>query len=182
MSKRALDLAVLLIPLVGVAFIALERVGLWDHVLGPDRAEEAASQFDRSYAPDASAPVRPSDPDWEPLIGLVKRYSRADLITDRSPAVIARFQALASNQIPGVGTQVPLAEWTAPGTPLVLMYKNWPGASVPPEDYRIVGTIGDLHTWIERRRADLHSNVMDFILTFATLALALAAWFRDRRT
>jgi hypothetical protein len=48
MKKSKLDLAVLLIPLLGVAFILLERGGLWDHLRGLDRAEKAAKRFDLS--------------------------------------------------------------------------------------------------------------------------------------
>ena len=48
-----------------------------------------------------------------------------------------------------------------------------------PEDYRIIGTIGDLHSWIERSRSDFHSAIMDIILVLATFALAFAAWRRE---
>jgi hypothetical protein len=44
--------------------------------------------------------------------------------------------------------------------PIALLYKEWPGHGfVPPEDVVIVGTIGDLHTWIQRDESDF-----DFLL------------------
>jgi hypothetical protein len=179
MKKSKLDLAVLLIPLLGVAFIVLERRGVRDHVRGLDRAEEAAKRFDLSYAPGASAPVREGDAEWSPLITLIRKYSQADLPANREPKVLARNRALSSAEIPGSsGSPIPFAEWTSPGTPLILIYKDWPGNEVQKEDYRIVGTIGDLHSWIERSKSDFHSNVMDIILTVAILALGLAAWLR----
>jgi hypothetical protein len=75
--------------------------------------------------------VREGDAEWSPLIALVRVYSHADLPANRKPKVLARHRALLSEEIPGptVGP-MPLAEWTSLATPLLLIYKDWPGREV----------------------------------------------------
>jgi hypothetical protein len=110
MTARKLELLVLLIPLAGLMFIVFERAGAWDRMLGLDRVEAAAKQFDLSYAPGASAPVKVGDPEWAPAVELIRKYSHAQLSADRNPLVFARFAAVASGQLPGADSSIPLAE------------------------------------------------------------------------
>src|SRR5579871_2174155 len=152
LSKRKVDLVSILVPILTVAFISSERTGFWDRVRGLDLAERAAKRFDLSYAADASTPVRVGDPEWRPLLSLIEAYSIASLPKGREPRVIARHVAIASAK-----TQIgpdQIMEWTAPSTPLLLLYRDWPGDDLPPSDVKIVGTIGDLHRWIDQSKAD----------------------------
>ena len=63
----------------------------------------------------------------------------------------ARAQAITA-------AQTPVGEWTAPTTPVVLLYRKWPdpgsGEFKFGQDAFVVGTIGDLHDWVRRDRAD----------------------------
>jgi hypothetical protein len=54
---------------------------------------------------------------------------------------------------------------------------EWPGNDVPPADYRIIGTIGDLHAWISRSKSDLHSLVVDvFMVASSSVVVGLYIW------
>lgn len=173
-SKRKLELAGALLPILTVGFVVFERTGVWDHIRGLNLAEGAAMRFDLSYAPQASRPVRVGDPEWISLLELISKYSHVDLPHEKEPRVIARYTAIADARVQ-IGPDR-ISEWTAPGTPLFLLYRDWPGNSVPPEDYRIIGTIGDLHTWIAQSKADFHSNVVDILLALTSFVLGLAVW------
>lgn len=76
------------------------------------------------------------------------------------------------------------AEWTAPSTPLALLYRDWPGNEVPREDYRIIGTIGNLREWISKAKDDRRFLVQDvFLGTFTPLlgfGLFLIEWKTER--
>jgi hypothetical protein len=62
-----------------------------------------------------------------------------------------------------------------PTTPITLIYKEWPGhGTVTPDDYRIVGTIEDLHNWIRNDEADF-----DFLfrtIIFGALSLCVGVF------
>ena len=85
----------------------------------------------------------------------------------------ARTQAISS-------AQTAAGEWTAPTTPVVLFYRKWPdpgsGAFKPGQDAFIVGTIGDLHDWIRRDRADFDFvwRTIVFGLLSASVGVTLA--------
>ena len=87
----------------------------------------------------------------------------------------ARFPAIIS-------AQAPFGEWTAPTTPVVLFYRKWPdpgsGAFKPGQDAYDIGTIGDLHDWIRRDRADFdflwRTIIFGLLSACAGIALALA--------
>ena len=161
-SKRSVELIATLLPFLTVVFICCEYSGVWDRLQGLDAVEKIAQRFDLSYAANASAPVYPRDLAWKPLLRLIYRYSNARIPKSREPKVVARFVAVASAKEPiGNGGVV---EWTAPSTPIAVSYLEWPGNDVPPADYRIIGTIGDLHAWIARSKSDLHSRVVDVFM------------------
>ena len=85
----------------------------------------------------------------------------------------ARFRAIISAGAAG-------GEWTAPTTPVVLFYRKWPdpgsGEFKPGRDAFIVGTIGDLHDWVRRDRADFDFlwRTIIFGLLSACVGVALA--------
>jgi hypothetical protein len=51
--------SIVLLPIIGLAFVLAEHSGLTDHILGLDLVEKVADRFDKSYAPNASMPVYP---------------------------------------------------------------------------------------------------------------------------
>jgi hypothetical protein len=182
-AKFALNLILFILPLLYLGFILADRAGVWDRLFGLDLVEQAAARFELSYAPDASLPVRVGDKEWKPLLHLAYRYSTAQFIPNKQPRVIARFVAVSSARTPTEGPVY--AEWTAPSTPLVLLYRDWPGNTVPLEDYRIIGTIGDLRDWISKAKDFRRFWVQDvFLGTFTPLlgfALFLIDWKGEER-
>ena len=77
--------------------------------------------------------MRRDDKEWSPLMPMITKYSNADLPRDKKPRVFARFKAVLSAKDDATG-----AEWTAPSTPIVLIYKEWPGqGDVSVTDWRI---------------------------------------------
>jgi hypothetical protein len=174
-AKRALNLVLVVLPFVYLGYIVADRAGVWDHLCGLDSVEQVAVRFQSSYAPDASHEVKVGDEAWEPLLRLMYRYSNASFPPDKSPRVLARSVAVASSIIPAEGPLI--AEWTAPSTPLLLLYRDWPGNKVPPEDYRIIGTIGDLPEWINRARDHRRFIVQDLFLSIFTPLLALVVFW-----
>ena len=74
-----------------------------------------------------------------------------------------------------------MAEWTAPSTPLLLLYKDWPGNDIPPEDYRVIGTIGDLRDWISKAKDHRRFVVQDvFLGTFTPLLGLFVFWIEGK--
>lgn len=66
-------------------------------------------------------------------------------------------------------------EWTAPTTPIALLYKEWPGHRfVGPEDVVFVGTIGDLHAWMQRDESDFDFLIRTIL--FGTLSACVAVF------
>lgn len=170
----------IIIPLCVLTFVISMRAGIWDWWLGIDKVVKVAENFETSYAPDACRPVRAGDPAWKPLLKLIDKYSIANLPKDRKPKVFARSVAILSQKIdmgPGV-----IAEWTAPSTPIVLIYRDWPGRAVPPQDYRIVGTLGDLRTWINRSRDDFRFFMQDILLAVLSVTLGAIIWLAETRS
>jgi hypothetical protein len=178
--KFALNLTLVILPLLYLAFILADRAGVWDRLSGLDLVEEVAARFELSYAPNASAPVRLGDKEWEPLLKLVCKYSHAQFPADKQPRVIARYKALISAKIPEEGPVI--AEWTSPSTPLYLLYRDWPGNEVPREDYRIIGTIGNLREWISEAKDYRRFLVQDVFLGTFTPLLGFAVLLIDRKT
>jgi hypothetical protein len=163
-----------------LAFLVGDRAGLWARWQGLDRVEQVAERFEQSYAPNASAPVNLGDPEWEPLLKLIYRYSHASFPSDRPPQTVARFQAVISGKQEGPEGQL-IAEWTAPSTPFALLYRRWPGQPIPKEDFRVVGTIGDLRAWITRSKDDLRFLVKDVFLVLFSFAVGLTLLLHEHR-
>lgn len=177
-AKRWLELSgAAVLPITCLLLVVAEHDGFIDHWRGLDRVRTVADNFSLSYAPDASTPVYPSDAAWKPLIDLIQEYSKVKLRTDKQPQTIARFPAtLSAQQELGRGR---LSEWTAPSTPSAVLYRHWPentGKTIPREDYTIVGTIGDLQSWIAQSKADYHFLVHDIVWGILALALGYAGW------
>lgn len=165
------------LPAMVLLVVLSEHHGIIDHWRGLDRVKAVADNFNLSYAADASTPVYPQDAAWKPLIALIKRYSAAKLRTDKQPQTIARFKASLSTQEPIGGGKI--SEWTSPSTPFVVFYRHWPnntGQRIPPEDFTIVGTIGDLQNWIAQSRNDFYFVLHDIVLGFITLAVGYSLW------
>src|ERR1700722_11407015 len=182
-AELVLDVLLLVLPFSYLAFIVADRFGVWDQFSGLDLVEHASANFDLSYAPDASNPVRVGDKEWGPLLKLTYRFSNAQFPTDKQPLLFARSVAISSGRTPSEG--VVMAEWTAPSTPLLLLYHDWPGhGEIQPADYRVVGTIGDLREWISKAKDYRRFLVQDvFLGTFTPLlgfALFLIDWKKEK--
>ena len=170
-SRTKLHVAklVLLLPLVlYVGFIIPESRGYWDRVRGLDLAQQVAERFEKSVGPDDARPVRAGDQEFEPTLALIRKYSATKLADDKTPQVIARYQAKIFDAQP-LGDKDKLAQWTSPATPIAVMYFDWPngkfpGDAVPRDQYAVVGTLGNLHEWIERSHENMHFLVVDFLL------------------
>jgi hypothetical protein len=123
------------------------------------------------------------DSEWGPLLKLTYQYSRAEFPTYKQPLVIARSTASLSTKTPPVGPLI--SEWTVPSTPLYLIYREWPaGNDIQKEDYRVIGTIGDLRDWISKAKDSRRFWVQDvFLGTFTPLlgfALFLIDWKKEQ--
>jgi hypothetical protein len=165
------------LSILSVAFAVISYTTHWDWWLRDDLVEKVAGRFDLSYANGASSPVQREDPEWAPLLRLIEQYSpnRGELPKDRLPMTFGRMQAITA-------AQTPSGEWTAPTTPVVLFYRKWPdpgsGVYKPGRDAFFIGTIGDLHDWIRRDRADFdflwRTIIFGLLSTCVGVTLALA--------
>jgi len=180
-TRLTLRVLSLLLPILYLVFLLADRAGVWSRLQGLDRVERVAERFEKSYAPNASAPVIAGDPEWEPLLKLIYRYSHASLPKDKQPQTVARFRAVASGKEETPGGEL-IAEWTAPSTPFALLYLPWPGQPIPKEDYRVVGTIGDLRAWITRSKDDLRFLVKDVFLVLFSFAVGLTLLLQEHRS
>lgn len=175
--KRFLQLsAAVLVPALGLLFIASERMGLWDRWLGLNEVERIATRFETSYAEDVDRWVDPGEPGWQPLLGLIRRYSGVSIPKNREPRGVARQVAILSGKIELGDGQI--AEWTAPSTPILLVFSEH-GKSFSMGDVVRVGAIGDLRVWCDRRRADLKFFMSDLLLGLTTIALGFVLWMVD---
>jgi hypothetical protein len=179
-TKTALRIIALALPMFYFIFLVADRNGLWSHLSGLDKVESVAARFERSYSADASHPVSLGDPEWKPLVKLVYKYSNADLPQDKQPQTVARFPATISDVSRTPNGEI-LSEWTAPSTPLVLLFRRWPGQDVPKNDWVIVGTIGDLRTWILRDKDDLRFWVKDVFFMLTSFVIGLLLFVHERR-
>jgi hypothetical protein len=158
------------VSVASVLFAILTYCGLWNEWRGDNLLAEVAIRFDSSYSQDAGRPVRPGDAAWPILMKVIAKYSHAQLPVGKEPRVFARFVAVASAQ-----NEAAHAEWTAPTTPVALLYKEWPGHGfVGPEDVVFVGTIGDLHTWIQRDESDFDFLIRTIL--FGALSACVAVF------
>jgi hypothetical protein len=154
-----------LVSALSIVFAILTFYGVWSYLRGDTLLYYLAERLDTSYA-EVSRQVRPADKEWQPLIRVIKKYTRAKLPGDREPLVFTRSGAVASAKIEaGPNT---FAEWTAPTTPISLLYKDFPksGSGIGPEDVVVVGTLQDLHNWI-------HDDEVGFDFLFRTIILGV---------
>jgi hypothetical protein len=157
------------------AFAIVSFTTHWDWWRGDDMVEKVAERFDLSYSDDAARPVQQGDPEWPPLLRLIEQYSpdRGELPKDRPPVMFARDQAIAS-------VKTTNGDWTAPTTPIVLLYRKSPEPGSqgfkPGQDAFVIGTIGELHDWVRRDRADFDFfwRTIIFGLLSACVGVALA--------
>ena len=159
------------VSVASVLFAFLTHLGVWNNWRGDNFLAEVSTRFDSSYSQDAGRPVRPGDSAWPIVMRVIAKYSHAKLLAGREPRVFARFVAVASAR-----NEAAHSEWTAPTTPVALLYKEWPGhGPVPPEDFVIVGTIGDLHAWIQRDESDFDFFIRTIFSACCPLA-SLCSW------
>ncbi len=65
--------------------------------------------------------------------------------------------------------------------PPFLLYKDWPGNVVRPEDSRVIGTIGDLRDWIDKAKDHRRFVVQDvFLGTFTPLLGLFVFWIEGK--
>jgi hypothetical protein len=145
------------LSIVSVVFAVLTYFGFWNYYRGDTLLEALAARLDLSYA-EVNRVVRPGEPAWRPLLRVIANHTHVDLPRDKEPVVFARATAIAS-------AKTDFGEWTAPTTPIALLYKQWPtGQDLPPEDYRIVRTIQDLYEWIRKDETDFYFVCRTIIL------------------
>jgi hypothetical protein len=164
------------LPALALVAVVSLRTPLWDWLFGLDVAERAVASFEKSYGPDASIPVTPGDDAWHPLQRLIRTYTTATLPHDREPKVLARNVAVASAKTNVDARRI--AQWTAPTTPVWLIYREWPGQEVPLEDAVIIGTIADLRNWVEQYRERIRFIVQDVVLTLLSVTIGLGMVLR----
>jgi hypothetical protein len=171
-KKRRIEFAAsVVLPLVGLLLLLAEHTGAIDWLRGLDKVEQVADRFDRSYSTDASRRVYPEDAAWKPTIALIEKYSKVKWHAGRQPQEIARLQAKLSSQ------DEDGYEWTSPSTPIVVLYRRWPttpGLSIPKDDVEMIGSIGELHSWIDRSKSEIHFLINDVFL--AVMAVTLSYW------
>ena len=164
------------IPFLYLTFVITEHYDVWDGPRGLDAVKRVASQMDTSYDPNVQRQFRATDPGFQETLDLIRKYTTASLQPGREPIAIVRYVAVASGKTDlGNGK---FAEWTAPTTPLILLYTEPPVATS--NDFIVVGSIGDLHTWIERSKTDFRFFVQDVFLTLFSLVLGVLIWLRGK--
>jgi hypothetical protein len=167
--------AAVVLPVIGIGFVLGDRVGLWDRALGLDHVEAVADRFETSYAKGVDRRVGMDEVAWDPLMALVRRYSRVKFPRDRKPSFIARGVAVLSGKLESADGIA--AEWTAPSTPLYLAFELPVGQeSHGAADVLQIGTIGDLRSWVQQRREDLRFVFQDLFLALAGTSLGFLLW------
>lgn len=172
----------LILPFFYLGFLLTDRYGLWDNLSGLSWSDRSEQRFEKSYARDSSIRVRSGDKAWMPTLKLIRKYSKANLQPDRESKVIARWQAALSTRTP---TEGPIfSEWTAPSTPIVLLYEDLPmtaDAKLDANDWVVVGTIGEWREWIVRAREERRFVVLNvFLGTFGPL-LSIFVFLLERQ-
>jgi hypothetical protein len=166
------------LSLTAVLFAVLTYVGFWNYVRGNDSLAALMSRLDTSYA-EVSRQVRPTNPEWKPLLRVIRAYTHIALPKDRQPVVFARFAAVSS-------AKTESGEWTAPTTPIALLYRELPapgtGPFVPGRDGFVVGTLGDLHDWIKRDQDDFDFFWRTLIFGFLSVCVGAFLALPERRS
>jgi hypothetical protein len=163
-------------PAVYLIFVITDHYEVWDEIRGLNEVKAVAARMNISYA-EEKRQYWPSDKEWKPTLALITRYTNAQLPRGKSPVMIARYKAVASAKIditPGA-----FAEWTAPTTPLVLLYRDPP---LSMGDAVVVGDIGDLFIWIDKSRSDFRFLIQNVLLGIFSLSLGVLIWTVEHRT
>ncbi len=178
LKKRTIQLiAAVGVSLILLGSVVLERVGLWDIVLGLNEVEKVASRFETSYV-DVDRQVGPDEPAWKPIMNLIYRYSGVKIPTNREPKCFVRHQAIWSNKMDLGNGQI--AEWTVPTTPIAIIFVE-PITPMTNNDVLVVGSIRDIRRWVDLRRADIKFLINDIILGIMTVFLGFILWFMEER-
>lgn len=180
-TKLVLRITALGLPVLYLLFLLADRAGVWSHLRRLDMIESVAARFEKSYAADASHPVSVGDPEWDPLMRLVYRYSNTEFPRNKQPQTIARFQATVSGSQTSPDGVI-LSEWTAPSTPFAVLFVKWSGQSIPREDCYVAGTIGDLRSWIARSKDDFRFLVKDVFLVLFSFAVGFSLLLHEHYT
>jgi len=171
LSKRWAELGrAAVLPFVYLMLVFAEQSGAIDHLRGLDQVSLVAENFSLSYASNACKPIHPDNAAWKPLLGLIEKYSKVKLRPDKTPLTIARVAATFSAQQPLEKGEI--SEWTAPSTPFMVIYRDWSakrGETISAEDVTVVGSIGDLQTWIAQSKGEFHVLIHDIVLGVLTL-------------
>jgi hypothetical protein len=175
--------AAAIMPAIYLAFVITDHYDVWDEVRGLNDVKVVAARMNTSYE-EVQRQYRPSDKEWKATVDLIKKYTKSQLPPGREPLVVMRYGAITSAKLDlGYGK---FAEWTAPTTPLALLYHEFPTpGSIKPEDIVIVGQIGDLFAWIDKSKTDFRFFVQNVLLGIFSLTLAILIWgieHRERKT
>jgi hypothetical protein len=177
-GKHLLALGRLVImPVLFILFAVTDHYGVWDTLRGLNNVEAVAKRMNLSYQ-EAQRQYRPGDKEWSDTVALIKRYTKADIPLGRDPLVLTRSQAIASSKLDlGGGIS---AEWTAPNTPIMFLYKELPLPSGSP-DVVVVGDIADLFTWVDKSKTDFRFYIQNVLLAIFSVTLGIFAWRLDHQ-
>ncbi len=157
------------LSVLSVIFAVLSYSGFWNRIRGDTSLIALESRINTSYS-EVSRQVRPEDREWKPLLRVILKYTTAELPKGKQPVVLVREVAVSS-------AKSDAGEWTAPTTPLILIYRPWPNPGdtlLMGKDGFRVGTLGDFHEWIKRDQDEF-----DFFwrtLIFGTLSATVGVF------
>lgn len=168
----------LVLSFISLVFVITEHYGLWDKFRGTDKLLAVYSRMNISYAK-SRRNVLPDDPEWESTIKLIYKYSEVDFPKDKKPIAVWRTAATASAYQPVGPTEI--SEWTAPTTPILMVYKWSVGGTINHGDAIIIGSIGDFRNWIEQDKNDFKfmiQNIFLGVLSFLVATVLALSFFK----
>ena len=163
----------IVLPILVVLTVIAEHCATFDWLQGLDQVAKVADRFDHTNAPDANVPVYPNDAEWKPMIEFIKKFSTVKLRADKQPLTIARKQTSAWTSEGDFDKSV------APSAPIFVFYRHWSygeGTHKDEEDHTEIGTVGDLHNWIERSKTNRHFLINDVLLALMPIILSFWLW------
>jgi hypothetical protein len=169
----------LVFAILTLALVIAERLGALDWYLDLKPMQKAAENLSSSYAPATQRIFTPAHSEWLPTIRLIRKYTSKHLPESAQPKAIARFRAVLSDKEDL--SQGAVAEWTAPSTPIALIYGPGKALAVGADHVVIVGDIGDLSRWIAEYRDYWKFLLNDVLLGVLSVATALLAFLGTRR-
>lgn len=174
--RMILKLLAIVLTLAILGFNIWSYMGGLDAALGMNDVRKFLNALETSYG-NAPRILRPEDPAWQPTIDLIRRYSKVRIPQERPITFIGRFQAVASYKME-IGSE--MFQWTAPATPFAVFY--YPGSErdkIPNNEFVIVGTLGDLRSWVDRRISDFKFVFLQITAVSLSILLTLWLWFLD---